>query len=161
MLRPPQPLPLTWVAAWTRRLCLKFFSLRRKARQWTHPHRPLIDRFTRRSKQAYALVPAVSPMFLNYSYLASAVTLVQEEVRPDQRVISGALLLLIMNLIGLAFGPTFVGAVSDFFHASHPHHSLQIGLYMLAPSYLVATFLFLVLARVLRNESHTTGEVLL
>ena len=100
-------------------------------------------------------------MFLNYFYLASAVTLVQEEVRPDQRVISGALLLLIMNLIGLGFGPTFVGAVSDFFHASHPHHSLQIGLYMLAPSYLVATFLFLVLARVLRNESHTTGEVLL
>jgi predicted MFS family arabinose efflux permease len=142
-----------------------------------------IDRFTRRSKQAYALVPAVSlsfalpfylafvwaptwhlallfltcAMFLNYFYLTSVVTLVQEEVRPDQRVMSGALLLLIMNLIGLGLGPTFVGAVSDFFQTSHPHQSLQIALYMLAPAYVVAVLLFLALARVLGNESRTVG----
>jgi MFS family permease len=144
---------------------------------------PAIDRFTRRSKQAYALVPAVSltlalpfylafvwapswrlallfltgTMFLNYFYLTSAVTLVQEEVRPDQRVMSGALLLLVMNLIGLGLGPTFVGAASDFFHASHPHHSLQIALYLLASLYVVAVLLFLALACVLRNESRTLG----
>jgi predicted MFS family arabinose efflux permease len=144
---------------------------------------PTIDRFTRRSKQAYALVPAASlslalpfylafvwasswrlallfltaAMFLNYFYLTSAVTLVQEEVRPDQRVMSGALLLLIMNLIGLGLGPTFVGAASDFFHASHPHQSLQIALYMLAPLYVVAVSLFLALARVLKNESRIPG----
>jgi MFS family permease len=143
-----------------------------------------IDRFTRRSKQAFALVPAASltlalpfylafvwapswriallfltgTMFLNYFYLTSAVTLVQEEVRPDQRVMSGALLLLIMNLIGLGLGPTFIGAASDFFHASHPHHSLQIALYLLASFYVVAVLLFLALARVLRNESRTVGE---
>ena len=146
----------------------------------------LIDRFTRRSKQAYALVPAASltlalpfylafvwapswhlallfltgTMFLNYFYLTSAVTLVQEEVRPDQRVMSGALLLLIMNLIGLGLGPTFVGAASDYFHAGHPHHSLQIALYMLASFYVVAVLLFLALARVLRNENRTVGETL-
>ena len=143
-----------------------------------------IDRFTRRSKQAYALVPAASlalalpfylafvwapgwrlalifltgTMFLNYFYLTSAVTLVQEEVRPDQRVMSGALLLLIMNLIGLGLGPTFVGAASDFFHASHPHRSLQIALYLLASFYVVAILLFLALARVLRKENRTIGE---
>ena len=142
-----------------------------------------IDRFTRRSKQAYGLVPAASltlalpfylafvwapswrlallfltgTMFLNYFYLTSAVTLVQEEVRPDQRVMSGALLLLIMNLIGLGLGPTFVGAASDFFHASHPQQSLQLALYMLASFYVVAVILFLALARVLRNESRTVG----
>jgi predicted MFS family arabinose efflux permease len=145
---------------------------------------PVIDRFTRRSKQAYALVPAASltlalpfylafvwapcwrlallfltaTMFMNYFYLTSVVTLVQEEVRPDQRVMSGALLLLIMNLIGLGFGPTFVGAASDFFHASHPHQSLQIALYLLASFYVVAVLLFVALARVLRNESRTLGE---
>ncbi len=144
---------------------------------------PVIDRFTRRSKQAYALVPAASltlalpfylafvwspswslallfltgTMFLNYFYLTSAVTLVQEEVRPDQRVMSGALLLLIMNLIGLGLGPTFVGAASDFFHASHPHQSLQMALYMLASLYVVAVLLFLALAHVLRNEGRTVG----
>ena len=138
----------------------------------------VIDRFTRRSKTAYALVPALSlvlavpfyvafvraptwpiallfligPTFLNYFYLSSAVTLVQQEVRPDQRVTSGALLLLIMNLIGLGFGPTFVGAASDFFRAHHLDHSLQLAFYALLPFYGLAIVLFLWLALILRRE---------
>ena len=144
----------------------------------------VIDRFTRRSRQAYALIPAASltlaipffvgfiraptwpialafmigPYLLNYFYLSSAVTLVQEEVRPDQRVTSGALLLLVMNLIGMGVGPTFVGAASDFFHASHPHNSLQLAYYSLVPFYILAIGLFLWLARVLRKEDRATGE---
>ena len=143
----------------------------------------LIDRFTRASKPAYALIPAASlalavplylafvrtpswPMalpflvatiFLNYFYLSSVVTFVQEEMRPDQRVISGALLLLVMNFIGLGLGPTFVGAASDFFHAHHPHHSLQMALYALAPFYLIAIALFLMLASVLQKENCPVG----
>ncbi len=143
----------------------------------------LIDRFTKRSKPAYALVPAVSlmlaipfyvgfvwaptwqmallfqlgPTFLNFFYLSSSVTLVQEEVRPDQRVMSGALLLLVMNFIGMGFGPTFVGAMSDYFHGAHPHNSLQLALYTLVPFYVVAIVLFFWLARVLRRETLTSG----
>jgi MFS family permease len=138
----------------------------------------VIDRFTRRSKQAYALIPASSltlaiapflafvwapswplalafllgPTFLNYFYLSSAVTLVQEEVAPHQRVLSGALLLLVMNLIGMGVGPTFVGAVSDALRAAHPAHSLQLAFYALVPVYGLAIGLFLWLARVLRKE---------
>jgi MFS family permease len=143
----------------------------------------LIDRYTRRSKQAYALIPVISlalavpfyiafvwapswhlalfflmgTLFLNYFYLSSMVTLVQEEVRPDQRVMSGALLLLVMNFIGLGLGPTYVGAASDFFHAAHPHGSLQMALYTLVPFYLVAILLFLRLARVLARENNILG----
>ena len=145
----------------------------------------LIDRFTRTSRRAYGLIPAASlvlaiplylgfvraltwriallflsgTMFLNYFYLSSAVTLVQEEVRPDQRVMSGALLLLVMNFIGLGLGPTFVGAASDFFHKNHPVHSLQMALYALAPFYLVAICLFLKLADVLRKENSPLGGI--
>ena len=141
----------------------------------------VIDRFTRRWKQAYALIPALSlpfavpffvafvwaptwplalafligPFILNYFYLSSSVTLVQEEVRPNQRVMSGALLLLIMNLIGMGLGPAFVGEMSDFFHASNPQYSLQLALYALTPFYGVAILLFLILARVLRREALT------
>jgi MFS family permease len=144
----------------------------------------VIDRFAKRSKQSYALVPAVSlalaipfyigfvqaptwqvailfligPTFLNYFYLSSSVTLVQEEVRPDQRVMSGALLLLVMNMIGLGFGPTLVGAASDFFRASYPHHSLQMAFYALLPCYGLAIILFLFLARVLRREQREEKE---
>jgi len=146
----------------------------------------VIDRLTPRWKQAYALVPAASltlaipffigfvwapgwqpalafligPYVLNYFYLSSSVTLVQQEVRPDQRVMSGALLLLVMNLIGMGVGPAFVGAVSDYFHASNPHHSLQLALYALIPFYLLAILLFLILARVLRHENLTTGDTI-
>lgn len=138
----------------------------------------VIDRFTRRSKAAYATVPALTlslavlpylgfvwaptwpmalalllgPTFLNYFYLSSAVALVQEEVAPAQRVLSGALLLLVMNLIGMGVGPTFVGAVSDAVRASRPEHSLQFAFYALTPFYLVAIGLFLILARVLKRE---------
>ena len=143
----------------------------------------LIDRFARVAKPAYALVPAASlalaiplylgfvrapawrmallflaaTIFLNYFYLSSAVTLVQEEVRPDQRVMSGALLLLVMNFIGLGLGPTYVGAASDFFHRNHGDHALQMALYALTPFYVLAICLFLKLAAVLRRESGAVG----
>ncbi|MET0271514.1 MAG: MFS transporter [Phenylobacterium sp.] len=139
----------------------------------------VIDRFTRRSRTAYALVPALSlicavpffigfvwaptwplaiamlagPTFFNYFYLSSAVALVQEEVAPNQRVLSGALLLLVMNMIGLGLGPTYVGAASDYFRATYPEHSLQAAFYTLIPFYGLAIVLFLVLTRVLRKEA--------
>lgn len=143
----------------------------------------LIDRFTRRSKRAYALLPAMSlalavpfylafvwaptwplalafligPTFLNYFYLSSSVALVQAEVRPDQRVMSGALLLLVMNFVGMGVGPTIVGFASDFFRAAHPDNSLQIALYALTPFYLAAIALFLWLARVLGRDTSRAG----
>ncbi|WP_326523071.1 spinster family MFS transporter [Sphingomonas sp.] len=138
----------------------------------------LVDRLAPRSKTAYAYIPAIGlslaipffvgfvwapgwplalalfvvPMCLNYSYLSPAVALVQAEVRPDQRVMSGALLLLVMNLIGLGLGPTYLGAMSDWFRAGHPENSLQMALYTLVPFYVAAVLLFLLLARAIRAE---------
>jgi sugar phosphate permease len=145
----------------------------------------LIDRFVPRTKRAYAYVPALAltlaipffvafawapswplalvflafPTFLNYFYLSPAVALVQEEVRPHQRVLSGALLLLVMNLIGLGLGPTYLGAASDYFRASHPHNSLQLAFYTLVPFYVVAVLLFLALARALGREAQSGGAL--
>lgn len=142
----------------------------------------LIDHFAPRAKTAFAYIPAIglalaAPLFvgfvwapswplalaflalptgLNYFYLSPAVTLVQEEVRPDQRVLAGALLLLVMNLVGLGLGPTFLGAASDFFRASHPGNSLQMAFYALAPFYGLAIALFFWLARALKREMLAT-----
>jgi MFS family permease len=144
----------------------------------------VIDRFIKRSRQVYAIGPAVSlavalpfylafvwtpawpmalvlltvVMLLNYFYLSASVALVQEEVQPNRRVLSGALLLLVMNFIGLGLGPTWVGWASDYFAAHGSAHSLQIALYTLAPAYLVAIFLFLWLGRVLRRGSHSAAK---
>lgn len=139
----------------------------------------VIDRMTRRSRTGYAVAPALSlaiampfclgfiwapgwplallllgvVMAFNYFYLAASVALVQEEVRPNQRVLAGALLLLIMNFIGLGLGPTWVGFASDWFRAQGNAHSLQSALYTLTPFYLVAIALFLWLARLLRRDA--------
>ena len=92
------------------------------------------------------------PTFFNYFYLSPAVALVQEQVQPHERVLAGALLLLVMNLIGLGFGPTWLGAVSDWFRPDYPGNSLQLAFYTLVPFYLVAVLLFLALARALGRE---------
>jgi MFS family permease len=143
----------------------------------------VIDRFAHRSKQSFATIPAMTlaaavpfflafiwaptwpvalaflagPTFLNYFYLSASVTLVQNEVRPDQRVLSGALLLLVMNLIGLGLGPTFVGAMSDLFRHAHPHNSLQLAFLCLTPFYVIAILLFMALARVLKRQAARSG----
>ncbi|MDB5469884.1 MAG: transporter [Caulobacter sp.] len=146
----------------------------------------LADWLVPKTKRAYAWLPAASltlavpfyvgfvwaptwqlsmlfligPMFLNYFYLSPSVALVQEEVKPHQRVLSGALLLLVMNLIGLGLGPTYLGAVSDGFKAAHPGNSLQLALYTLVPFYVLAVILFLILGRALgREETAAKGAV--
>jgi predicted MFS family arabinose efflux permease len=139
----------------------------------------LIDRYAVRNKAAHATIPALSllialpfflgfvaadrwevalallfvSLFLNSFFLPATVTFVQSEVAPSARVISGALLLLVMNLIGLGLGPTFVGIASDCFRPAHGGHSLQIAFYALAPMYLVAAALFLLLARLIKRSS--------
>ena len=53
-------------------------------------------------------------------------------------MLAGALLLLVMNFIGLGLGPTYVGAASDYFRRAASPHSLQMALYTLTPFYLIA-----------------------
>ena len=142
----------------------------------------MLDHWTRSSRVAYALAPAGSlalalplyigfvwaptwemalvfltpVMFLNYFYLSASIALVQDEVRPNQRVLAGALLLLVMNFIGLGLGPTYVGAASDYFLAQGVENSLQIALYTLAPFFVIAILIFLSLAKRLRLEVRAT-----
>lgn len=101
----------------------------------------LVDKLVTKSKTYYALLPAVAlalcipfhilfvgagswqialvwlafPTFLNIFYLAPALAVVQNSVKPSQRTMSGALLLMVLNLIGLGGGPTMVGILSDGF----------------------------------------------
>jgi predicted MFS family arabinose efflux permease len=133
----------------------------------------LIDRFGQRFPQVYGYVPGIAlavavpffigfvhaptwpvalaflavPTFLNYFYLTPAVTLVQNAVPARQRTLAGAVLLLIMNLIGLGLGPTWLGAVSDWFRRTHPESSLQLAFYSLIPFYVIAIVLHFALAR--------------
>ncbi len=130
----------------------------------------LVDKLGAMRPRAYAMVPAVSillslpflvaavyaptwqltllllagPALLNNMYLAPALAVVQNAVPPHQRVVSGALLLFILNLVGLGGGPVFVGAMSDHFKAAHAGAAnasaigLEMGLLSLAPFFILA-----------------------
>jgi len=137
----------------------------------------LIDRLAGRFPQVFGLLPGIAlalampffvgfvqaptwpvalaflavPTFLNYFYLTPTVTLVQNSVSAKQRTLAGAVLLLIMNLLGLGLGPTWVGAWSDWLRPTHPEHSLQLALYSLLPFYLVAIILNFALAQRLKR----------
>jgi predicted MFS family arabinose efflux permease len=104
-----------------------------------------------------ALAFLAPPTFLNYFYLTPAVTLVQNSVPARQRTLAGAILLLIMNLIGLGFGPTWVGAVSDWLHPTHPSNSLQLAFLSLVPFYFIAIALHFTLARRLGRVRNTSS----
>ena len=141
----------------------------------------LIDRFAPRTPAAYGWIPGIAllvaipffigfvwapgwrlslillavPLFLNQFYLSPTVALVQEQVAPNERVLASALLLLVMNLMGLGLGPTFLGAVSDALRPSHPDRSLQLALYTLVPFYVLAVLCFVWLARALERAGRT------
>lgn len=139
----------------------------------------LVDRLAPRFPGAYGLVPAGAtvialpfylafvaapgwplalgllavPLFCNYFYLTPAVALVQSRAPVERRAVYSAILLLVMNVIGLGFGPTLLGAMSDVFRASHPEHSLQMAFYTMAPVFVIATLLHLMVAARLRREA--------
>lgn len=133
----------------------------------------LSDRLGRISKRAYPLVPAVAymlslpflvgfllaptwqvavaflivPAFMNNMWLAPAMTLVQNSVAPNRRAISASIVIFALNLIGLGFGPLYVGLASDLAKPSFGVESLTVGLFALFPVYLLAVGAHLLTSR--------------
>ncbi len=146
----------------------------------------LADRLSRRDPRAYAMIPfwgsavalpfavagylapswPISLACLTISgaagivYLAPALAVVQNIVPPQARSTSAALLLLVLNLIGLGGGPVFVGALSDLFK---PHFgaatSLQIALLCGAPVLLLVMAACLMAARALGRAAEAGAPV--
>ena len=149
----------------------------------------LVDRFAKRDHRAYAWVPMAAfcvslpffllfvwaptwplalmflavPAMLNNMYLAPAITVVQNAVAPNQRGASSALLLFVLNLIGLGGGPVFIGKVSDLLAPAHGAVSLQLALYALAPFFVLTILAHLAAARAIGRDralsGHTAFEV--
>lgn len=139
----------------------------------------LADRFGPAEPRMYAVIPGVAlalgapallwattidnwqlalPVFglalgLSIFYLAPSVAVVQALTPPDQRSTASAMLLLILNLLGLGCGPLFVGMVSDAVLAEQGTQSLRIAFYVLVPVFLIAGGVNFVSARVLRRAA--------
>lgn len=85
-----------------------------------------------------ALACLVLPAILNIAYLAPCLAVVQNATPPSQRGVAGALLLFVLNLIGLGGGPLYVGMMSDHFHAQYGVHALKAALVAVSPFFVLA-----------------------
>jgi MFS family permease len=93
-----------------------------------------------------AMMFVAFPFLFNNMYLAPALAVIQNAVAPAKRATSGAVLLFILNLIGLGGGPTFVGYISDHVKPQFGYSSLQLALLALVPVIAIVVISHLVAA---------------
>jgi MFS family permease len=144
----------------------------------------LVDRLSRANPRWYAFVPAIAfalsipcfigflvapswqlallfflgPALLNNVYLAPALAVVQNAAPPAMRTVSGAILLFVLNIIGLGGGPVFVGLISDRAAADFGERSLQIGLAALTPVIVVTIAAHYLASRAIGRDRRAAAE---
>jgi MFS family permease len=106
-----------------------------------------------------ALLFMAVPALLNNMYLAPALAVVQNAVPPGQRTMAGAILLFVLNLVGLGGGPIFLGKVSDMAKATYGDHSLLIGYAALAPALVIAIIAHLVAANSIARDKRIAAAL--
>jgi predicted MFS family arabinose efflux permease len=106
-----------------------------------------------------ALMFLAIPALLNNMYLAPALAVVQNAVPPGQRTMAGAILLFVLNLIGLGGGPLFLGRVSDMAKPRFGDHSLLVGYAALAPVVVIAIVAHLVTASSIARDKRLAAAL--
>ncbi|MFL5296761.1 MAG: spinster family MFS transporter [Phenylobacterium sp.] len=106
-----------------------------------------------------ALMFIAVPALLNNMYLAPALAVVQNAVPPGQRTMAGAILLFVLNLIGLGGGPIFLGRISDMAKPSYGDHSLLIGYAALAPVIVLCILAHLVAASSIARDKRLAAAI--
>jgi MFS family permease len=145
----------------------------------------LVDRLSRRDRRWFAWVPAIAftitipfwvlmiwaptwqlallfmavPALLNNMYLAPALTVVQNAVPPGQRTISGAVLLFVLNIIGLGVGPIYVGRISDAAKPEYGDQSLAVGFAWLLPIVVLTIVAHLAAARSIARDKRLAAAL--
>jgi MFS family permease len=93
--------------------------------------------------------------FLNTAWFGPVYASIQGLVRPETRATAAAVLLFILNLIGLGLGPLAVGAISDLLATSGmgPAEGLRWAKIIGEVVIVVSIVLFLMAARTIRDET--------
>jgi sugar phosphate permease len=106
-----------------------------------------------------ALMFIAVPALLNNMYLAPALAVVQNAVPPGQRTMAGAILLFVLNLIGLGGGPVYLGHISDMAKGKYGDHSLLIGYGALAPVIVIAIIAHLTAANSIARDKRLAAAL--
>jgi MFS family permease len=100
------------------------------------------------------------PAILGAMYLGPTFALTQTLVRPRMRALASAILLFIINMIGLGGGPTFVGWLSDALTPTYGIEAVRYALlYTVVAGALWATFHYWAGGRTVREDLRARDRV--
>jgi MFS family permease len=143
----------------------------------------LAEKFGRNNVSAYAWVPALAVMicspslifsfwvpsvpvfvvllgvyvFISGAWVAPCFSAAQTLVPVRMRAMSTAMFFLVLNIIGLGGGPTFVGILSDLLMPTYGElHGLRLALTSLAIVYVIGLVFFLCAVKSLKNDWPST-----
>ncbi|MCF6195008.1 MAG: hypothetical protein L3J46_11815, partial [Kangiellaceae bacterium] len=86
------------------------------------------------------------------TYLGSAIAITPTLVPVQMRAFSSAMFFLVLNLIGLGFGPLYVGFISDLLEPTLKEESLRWALAATFPISLIAIGLFFAASKQLAKD---------
>ena len=99
------------------------------------------------------LLLGTAPVILGQMYLGPTFAMTQTLVRPRMRALAAAILLFVINLIGLGGGPSFVGWLSDALRPAHGNQALRYALLVtVVAGALWSTVHYALAARTLRED---------
>ena len=99
-----------------------------------------------------ALVLYIIPAFFGGFYLAPTFALVQSLVPLRMRALASSIVLFVLNIIGLGFGPQLVGIMSDWFAADYGSDSLRMALFLLSFLNVWCGYHYFTAARTLNDD---------
>ncbi len=94
----------------------------------------------------------VIPTFLVNSFLGPVFSTTQGLVPPSMRATAAAVLLFVINIIGLGLGPQVVGILSDLLQPAFAHDSLRYALLIISMFTILGAALYWIAARTLRDD---------
>jgi len=99
-----------------------------------------------------ALILYVVPAFFGGFYLAPTFALIQSLVTLRMRALASSIVLFVLNMIGMGFGPQLVGIMSDWFAPEYGKESLRMALFFLTFLNLWCAYHYFTAARTLRHD---------
>ena len=93
-----------------------------------------------------ALLFSVPGSILGGMYLGPTFALTQSMVRPEMRAMASAILLFVLNIIGLGLGPQGVGLLSDWLNPSLGQQALRYALLIIVASFALGSVIMYWLA---------------
>lgn len=92
------------------------------------------------------------PAFLTAAYVAPTYSMLQDLVSIRTRAVASAIMLFVMNMIGMGLGPQLVGVLSDLFAPGFGNESLRMALMALSLVNVVCAWLYWLAARSLSKD---------